>query len=84
MAITSYCGSSTYKSLCCYHMIHVHVNLTHPRYSQSFGSAERNQGLNHELIYRYRVQSFDHASTLERLLLKFCEKILSLLYYWKY
>ena len=55
LAINQYHGSKMYKTVGHYCMIHLHGNLPHPKYSQDFGSADRSQGLNHELIPKYQV-----------------------------
>ena len=61
MAITRLLDNKTYEILWHYRMKHVHGDTPHPKYSQTFGSAENNQGLNHELLPKYQVQTFGHA-----------------------
>ena len=39
----------------------LHFYVLHPKYSQDFGSSERNQRPNHELILKYQVQIFGDA-----------------------
>ena len=44
---------------------HVQVYLPHSKDYQDFGITERNQGMNHELIYKYHVQPSGHVDTDE-------------------
>ena len=46
-----------------YSVNHVHIYLPHPKYSQAFGSAERNLGPNHELIPKHQACRLGHEGT---------------------
>ena len=47
----------------CYLVIHLHVDLPHPKYYQAFGSVEKNQDSNHEVISKYHMGPFVHGGT---------------------
>ena len=52
-----------YETLWRYHVTHAHVYLPHPEGFKDFGSEERNQGPNHELILKYQVLPLGHVGT---------------------
>ena len=62
-SINQYRGSTTYKTSRLYFVKHVHVYLPHRKGYQGFGSAERNQVKNHELLSKCQVQTFGHVRT---------------------
>ena len=68
-------GSIMHKISCCYCTNHVHVYLLHQRGYQDFGSAERNQGLKHDLTSKFQVRPFGHARTWDTIFYFSCEYI---------